>query len=60
MMHWFTKEWWKYLLQTPAEETSWVKAIVCRVQGHPYGITWYNLNTMEPDMHCRNCGDDLG
>jgi len=27
----------------------------------PYsGVVWYDLRGLEPDMPCRNCGDDLG
>ena len=35
-------------------------AMICRIEGHPHGVIWYNVNGFEPDMTCKNCGDDLG
>lgn len=55
-MYWFTLEWWKYLLAKPR---SWT-AFWCRMKGHPEGTVWFNPGALEPDMHCKNCGDDLG
>jgi hypothetical protein len=54
-MHWLTKEWWKYLCQDPFS----IRAFVCRSKGHTR-VVWYNVYGDEPDMHCSNCGDDLG
>lgn len=34
--------------------------IICRWRGHPCGVVWYNLGGYEPNMTCKNCGDDLG
>ena len=48
-------KWIKYLFQKPIS----LRAIVCRAKGHPCGVWWYNVNGLEPDMHCKNCGDDL-
>ncbi len=63
-MHWFTIDWWKYILQpvdVSDEGFSFrVRAYICRARGHPYGVVWYNTNGLEPDMTCKNCGDDLG
>src|SRR3989304_4965642 len=36
-------------------QTAW-----CRYRGHPAGVWWYNTGGLEPNMHCKNCGDDLG
>jgi hypothetical protein len=36
------------------------RALLCRMRGHRCGVVWYNMSGYEPDMHCRNCGDDLG
>lgn len=42
------------------------RCAICRWRGHsdstgrPYGVVYYNPNGWEPDMHCLNCGDDLG
>lgn len=35
-------------------------AMICRMRGHPHGVIWYTLSGDEPDMTCKNCGDDLG
>jgi hypothetical protein len=61
-MHWFTKAWWNYLLAPPSswEVTRW-SAFWCRLWGHPGGVWYYNMSeNLEPDMHCKDCGDDLG
>lgn len=61
VLHWFTREWWRYLLEAKAEpEDSWFTVIRCRAKGHPAGVVWHNIGALEPDMHCRGCGDDLG
>lgn len=60
-MYWFTRDWWKYLLEKRGDEdTSWFTVILCRIKGHPAGPVWNNAGGYEPDMSCRNCGDDLG
>lgn len=59
-MYWFSIEWWGYLLEKPAPETSGIKAFWCRMRGHPNGVWYYNPNGSEPDMTCKDCGDDLG
>jgi hypothetical protein len=55
-MHWFTRSWWRYLLKGC---TGW-RHFVCRLKGHPCGEVFYNVGGLEPDMHCKGCGDDLG
>lgn len=55
------KSFRSYVL-SPCEESGWrewTRAVWCRLRGHPYGVFWYNPSGLEPDMHCRNCGDDL-
>lgn len=59
-MHWFNVDWWKFLLMKPAEGTNRVRAFLCRKNGHPAGVYFYNPNGFEPDMHCKGCEDDLG
>lgn len=61
-MHWFTREWWQYLLAPKFDpDVSWLTAIRCRAAGHPAGVYWYSMSERnEPDMHCMCCGDDLG
>jgi hypothetical protein len=58
-MHWFTKSWWKYLLEKPHHSSNRIKSFICRMRGHPCSVWWYNWG-LAPDMHCKNCGDDLG
>ncbi len=62
-MKWFTLNWWKYLFEKRehcSKDIPMISVIICRARGHPCGVVWYNLNGLEPDMHCKNCGDDLG
>ncbi len=33
--------------------------LLCGWNGHA-GVAWYNVNGLEPDMHCLRCGEDLG
>lgn len=40
-------------------EVSWIRLLICRYKGHPNGVIW-NSNGMEPNMHCKDCGDNLG
>lgn len=57
MMHYtLYPSWWRYVLRKPV---SW-RAIRCRWTGHKAGVFYYNPSGLEPDMHCKNCSDDLG
>lgn len=56
LTRWFTREWWAYLLDGCR---GW-KHFLCRARGHPCGVWWYNVGGLEPDMHCKDCGDHLG
>jgi hypothetical protein len=62
--YWLDIEWWRYVLQpvdTGGEGLKFMlKAYVCRWKGHPHGVVFYNPEGLEPDMTCKNCGDDLG
>jgi len=64
MTKWFNKEWYKYLFAKKdpywSDEVSWFTVLQCRYKGHPYGVVYYNATGLEPDYHCKNCGDDLG
>lgn len=33
---------------------------LCRRSHHSCGVWWFNADGLEPDMHCKRCGDDLG
>lgn len=55
-MYWFTIKWYVYLFKGCTGLTN----LICRIKGHPYGVVWYNPNTLGPDMRCKNCNEDLG
>ena len=57
---WFTLPFVEYLLERPTGHIGWFRTMLCRLRGHPAGVWWFNPGGLEPDMHCRNCGDDLG
>ena len=57
---WLTLDWWKFLLERPKVGQSRWTCFWCRARGHPAGVWWFNVGGLEPDMHCMNCGDDLG
>lgn len=56
LSRWFDPNWYRYLLKP------WkgFRVLWCRMRGHPYGVVWYNPGGFEPDMTCKNCGEDLG
>lgn len=72
MIKWFYIDWWKYILEKPHRDqydfhkykigflVERFKIIKCRMRGHKCGVIWHNLYGYEPDMHCKNCGDNLG
>lgn len=56
------RSWWAYLLRRADDPgyCSWPTRIWCRIRNHPEGVWFYNAGGLEPDMTCKNCGDDLG
>lgn len=42
-----------------ARFANWLLRCRCRAKGHPCGVFW-NSGGYEPDMHCVDCGEDLG
>ncbi len=42
------------------EEVSRWTHFWCRFRGHPCGVVFYNPGGWEPDMSCKNCGEELG
>lgn len=46
----------KYLFEKPFS----LKKIICRIKGHPNGVWWVNIGGLDPNMHCKDCEDDLG
>jgi hypothetical protein len=59
MKHWFNIGWWRYLLGKPLGDKP-LRRIICRAKGHPAGPIWYTYTGVEPDMTCKNCGDEIG
>jgi len=51
--------WWKYIFEKDGKHWPSLKRIFCRINNHKAGPVWYS-HKLEPDMRCRNCGDDLG
>jgi hypothetical protein len=60
VIHWLTLDWWRYLLGKRSDyyDAPWWVVIPCRARGHA-GPVWFSSGT-EPNMHCKNCGDDIG
>lgn len=56
MNKWFTLSWYQYLFQ----DNDGILNIICRARQHPHGVVWYNTNGFEPNMCCKDCGEDLG
>ncbi|MEK6881656.1 MAG: hypothetical protein AABY22_18700 [Nanoarchaeota archaeon] len=59
---WTDYTWYKYLAEKPrgyADISRW-KIILCRIRGHPNGVRYMNPGGYEPDMRCKDCGEDLG
>jgi len=54
--YWLYPSFWKYVFK----KNTGIRNIICRIRGHPYGVVWYNVSGLEPDMSCNNCGEDLG
>ncbi len=59
-MKWFTRTWYIYLFENLHGELLRTKItkIICRIKQHPCGPIYYCHGT-EPDMRCKNCGDEL-
>lgn len=49
----------EYIRNPYAVVINWCSRFICRWTGHPEGVFWYS-GTLEPDMHCMGCGQDLG
>lgn len=59
--HWFFRSWYQYLFQKADDPTftTWYNRLWCRINGHPHGTIYYNINGTEPDCRCKECGDEL-
>ena len=60
-MKYFSISYLKYLFaeKSPGCDINFLQVVVCRAKGHPCGVWYYNPLNLEPDMRCKNCGDDL-
>jgi hypothetical protein len=59
----FNGRWWWWLADRwvrPSEFLAYLFRCACRARGHPYGVHFYNVGGLEPNMHCYGCGEDLG
>lgn len=56
----FDIDWWKYILSKSNSDIGHIRTVICRLRKHKCGVMWYNINGLEPDMHCKNCGENLG
>ena len=54
-MKWFTYGWYNYLFK----DNTGIRNIICRVRGHPSGPVWYTMTKYEPDMTCKDCGEEI-
>lgn len=65
IIRWFCPSWWRYICGPMKsrynDEWYWkLRMCWCRIRGHPRGVVWYNPTGFEPDMTCKDCGEDLG
>lgn len=64
--YWCYRDWWQYIFypirwqQKICDPWWWIRIPLCRWRGHPAGVQFFNPGAQEPDMTCRECGDDLG
>ena len=54
-MKWLSFSWYSYLFKP---WKGW-KVLFCRIKGHPNGVIWFS-DGLEPNMECKDCGEDLG
>ena len=47
-----------YLFSKRNNDIGFIRTALCRAKAHPCGVIWYTMG-FEPDMHCKNCNDDL-
>lgn len=56
----WSKDWRAYVFSRPSSysDSTILRSSLCRLRNHPAGLVWLNPNGLEPDMHCKTCGDD--
>ena len=59
-IRWLPLDLIRYMLEPTRGYTSRIGTAWCRLRSHPAGIVFFNPGGLEPDYHCRNCGDDCG
>lgn len=64
-MKWLRLCWYSHLFDfsySGCPTFSFMEKLVvirCRAKEHPNGPTWFNPGGFEPDMTCRDCGDEI-
>lgn len=62
--YWLSLSFWSYVLTSNKRNevglVNYFRSVKCRFKSHPCGVEWYNSIGLEPNMHCKNCGEDLG
>jgi hypothetical protein len=58
--HPFDIWWWRFIFEKTKNEKLTLRRIICRIKNHPNGPIYYNAHGLEPDMRCKDCGEDLG
>lgn len=59
LWRWLSSHDWRWAEQV-SRAAAYLFRCQCRARSHPYGVVWYNVGGLEPDMHCNGCGEDLG
>lgn len=59
MIKFFALSYWKYIFSKPYRAKLTTEIVWCRLRGHP-GIVYFNPGGLEPDTHCKRCGEDIG
>ena len=55
----FVREYYSYLFGDLEDFDNKLQVIICRLRRHPMGPVWNDCSGFEPDMSCKNCGDEL-
>jgi hypothetical protein len=64
---WIWPQWYYYLIWgcSYGQRKRWGRRVenwnhlMCRIRCHPCGPIFFNPGGLEPDGHCKNCGDEI-
>lgn len=61
LLRFITPAWYGYMFSFDDNYclTEKVGIIWCRIRMHPNGPVWFTPGGLEPDMHCKDCGEGL-